>query len=97
MCKRCEFPVQITAVIVELSLAQPALAVQDYEGNGRLRFWDVPISSPAGHPYAGKWWPAGDPLDPACPLKARVPKGGSYGNNPAGKGSTTDCLRRSHK
>jgi hypothetical protein len=39
MCKRCEFPVQITAVIAVFSLAQPALAVQDYEGNGRLRFF----------------------------------------------------------
>ena len=30
---------QITAVIAVLSLARPALAVQDYEGNGRLRFF----------------------------------------------------------
>src|SRR5580700_3471061 len=39
MCKRCELPVQITAVIALLSLAHLALAVQDYEGNGRLRFF----------------------------------------------------------
>ena len=39
MCKRCELPVQITAVIALLSLAHVALAVQDYEGNGRLRFF----------------------------------------------------------
>jgi hypothetical protein len=39
MCKRCEFPVQITTVIALLPLAHPALAVQAYAGSGRLRFF----------------------------------------------------------